>query len=579
MTAGEQPKKTAQDLRSARWYATDTRMGHTHRQRTSQAGYSRDDYLGKPVIGIFSTWSDLNPCHMHFRDRVADIKRGVWQAGGFPVEVPVTSLGEPFMKPTTGLYRNLLAMEVEEMLRCHPIDGVVLMGGCDKTTPAMIMGATTVNLPAIFVPAGPMLTGRWRGETLGSGTDTSKWFAELKAGTISRGEFDDMEQAGARSAGHCMTMGTASTMTALADVLGMSLPGASSIPAPDSRHSHMASHAGRRIVEMVWTDIRPRQVLTRSAFDNALVALMALGGSTNAVIHLLAMAGRAGVPLKLADFDFQHRPIPVLADIKPSGNYLMEDFFHAGGLLALLNELRDHLDLTAKAVNGRTLGDNLDGVVRVGHDAIRPMSRPVYPSAGLAVLHGTLAPDGAVIKRSAATESLLRHVGRAVVFDGLEDLTKRIDDPSLEVDATSVLVLRNAGPIGGPGMPEWGMLPLPRKLLEKGVRDMVRISDARMSGTHYGTVVLHVAPEAALGGPLALVRDGDLIELDVPAGRLDLRVDAVTLAARRQATPVPAPVAVRGWRRIFSDHVLQADQGCDLDVLLGDEGSNEPEIN
>lgn len=579
MTAAGPPKKTAQDLRSARWYATDTRMGHTHRQRTSQAGYSRDDYLGKPVIGIFSTWSDLNPCHMHFRDRVADIKRGVWQAGGFPVEVPVTSLGEPFMKPTTGLYRNFLAMEVEEMLRCHPIDGVVLMGGCDKTTPAMIMGATTVNLPAIFVPAGPMLNGRWRGETLGSGTDTSKWFAELKAGTISRSEFDDMEQAGARSAGHCMTMGTASTMTALADVLGLSLPGASSIPAPDSRHAHMCSHSGRRIVEMVWSDVLPRQVLTRAAFGNALVTLMALGGSTNAVIHLLAMAGRAGVPLNLTDFDFQQRPIPVLADIRPSGKYLMEDFFHAGGLLALLSELREDLDLTALAVNGQTLGENLAGALRVGDEVIRPRSQPVYPSAGLAVLRGTLAPDGAVIKRSAATATLLSHTGRAVVFEGLEDLTNKIDDPTLDVDESSVLVLRNAGPIGGPGMPEWGMLPLPRKLLEKGVRDMVRISDARMSGTHYGTVVLHVAPEAAVGGPLSLVRDGDLIELDVAAGKLNLLVDEAILAARRQASPLPNPGADRGWRRIFSDHVLQADKGCDLDVLLGNEGSIEPEIN
>jgi len=579
MTAVDPPKKTAQDLRSARWYATDTRMGHTHRQRTSQAGYSRDDYLGKPVIGIFSTWSDLNPCHMHFRDRVTDIKRGVWQAGGFPVEVPVTSLGEPFMKPTTGLYRNFLAMEVEEMLRCHPIDGVVLMGGCDKTTPAMIMGATTMDLPAIFVPAGPMLTGRWRGETLGSGTDTSKWFAELKAGTISRTEFDDMEQAGARSAGHCMTMGTASTMTALADVLGMTLPGASSIPAPDSRHAHMCSHSGRRIVEMVWSDLRPRQVLTQAAFGNALVTLMALGGSTNAVIHLLAMARRAGVQLSLANFDFQQRPVPVLADIRPSGKYLMEDFFHAGGLLALLNELREDLDLTAMAVNGKSLSENLSGALRVGDQVIRSRSQPVYPSAGLAVIRGTLAPDGAVIKRSAATESLLRHTGKAVVFEGLEDLTKRIDDPTLDVDESSVLVLRNAGPIGGPGMPEWGMLPIPRKLLEKGVRDMVRISDARMSGTHYGTVVLHVAPEAAVGGPLALVRDGDLIELDVAACKLDLLVDEAILAVRRKAKPLPRPTAERGWRRIFSDHVLQADQGCDLDVLLGNEGSVEPEIN
>jgi dihydroxy-acid dehydratase len=579
MTSANNPEKSAQDLRSAKWYLTDTRMGHTHRQRTSQAGYSREDYLGKPVIGIFSTWSDLNPCHMHFRDRVADIKRGVWQAGGFPVEVPVASLGEPFMKPTTGLYRNFLAIEVEEMLRCHPIDGVVLMGGCDKTTPAMIMGATSVDLPAIFVPAGPMLTGRWKGETLGSGTDTSKWFAELKAGTISRNEFDDMEQAGARSAGHCMTMGTASTMTALADVLGMSLPGASSIPAPDSRHAHMSSNSGRRIVEMIWSDVRPSQVLTRAAFGNALVALMALGGSTNAVIHLLAMAGRAGVALNLDDFNFQKKPVPVLADIRPSGKFLMEDFFHAGGLLAMLNELRDDLDLTVLSVNGQTLGENLAGAVRVGDEVIRPRSRPVYPSAALAVLRGTLAPDGAVIKCSAATESLLRHTGKAVVFEGLEDMTSRVDDPYLDVDANSVLVLRNAGPIGGPGMPEWGMLPIPRKLLEKGVRDMVRISDARMSGTHYGTVVLHVAPEAAVGGPLSLVRDGDMIELDVATGKLNLLVDESILETRRKNIVLPRTVSKRGWRRIFSEHVLQADTGCDLDVLRGKDESIEQEIN
>ena len=578
MTAHRPPKKP-EDLRSARWYATDTRMGHTHRQRTSQAGYTRQDYKGKPVIAIFSTWSDLNTCHMHFRDRVADIKRGVWQAGGFPVEVPVTSLGEPFMKPTTGLYRNFLAMEVEEMLRCHPIDGVVLMGGCDKTTPAMIMGATTVNLPAIFVPAGPMLTGRWRGETLGSGTDTSKWFAELKAGSITRDEFDDMEEAGARSAGHCMTMGTASTMTALADVLGMTLPGASSIPAPDSRHAHMASNSGRRIVEMVWEDLRPRDVLTAPAFENALVALMALGGSTNAVIHLLAMARRAGIPLALDDFDFQTRPVPVLANIRPSGKYLMEDFFYAGGLLALLQEVRDHLRLETMAINGQTLGQNIGRAARIGDDVIRPVAHAVYPSAGLAILRGSLAPDGAVIKRSAATEALLTHTGRALVFEGLEDLTLRIDDPDLDVDKDSVLVLRNAGPIGGPGMPEWGMLPIPKKLLEAGVRDMLRISDARMSGTHYGTVVLHVSPEAAVGGPLALVRDGDIIAMDVNAGKIDLLVDPEELAARRNAAPAKRATAQRGWRRIFIEHTLQAHEGCDLDVLLGSDASIEPEIN
>jgi len=579
MSANTKPPLQAGDLRSARWYDTDTRMGHTHRQRTSQAGFSRADYRGKPVIGILSTWSDLNPCHMHFRDRVQDVKRGVWQAGGFPVEVPVTSLGEPFMKPTTGLYRNFLAIEVEEMLRCHPIDGAVLMGGCDKTTPAMIMGATTVDLPFIFLPAGPMLTGRWRGHTLGSGTDTTRWFAELKAGTISRNDFDDMEEAGARSAGHCMTMGTASTMTALAEVLGLTLPGASSIPAPDSRHAHMASNTGRQIVEMVWANRRPSDLLTRAAFENALVTLMALGGSTNAVIHLLAMARRAHISLTLDDFDFRQAPVPVLADIRPSGQYLMEDFFHAGGLPALLAEVKDRLHLNEIAVNGQSLGDNIASARRIGDDVIRPREKPVYAAAGLAVVRGSLAPDGAVIKLSAATPSLTFHTGPAVVFEGLKDMMDRIDDPALEVDENSILVLRNAGPVGGPGMPEWGMLPLPKKLLEKGVRDMVRISDARMSGTHYGTVVLHVSPESAVGGPLRLVKTGDHIALDVAAGRLDLLVEPQELSRRENELPAVKKVEQRGWLRIFSDHVRQAHEGCDLDVLEGHDRSGEPEIN
>lgn len=572
-------RKTYADLRSANWYATQTRMGHTHRQRTSQAGYSRVDYKGKPVIGILNTWSELNPCHIHFRERAEHVKRGVWQAGGFPVEVPVMSLGEPFMKPTTGLYRNLLALEVEEVIRCHPLDGVVLMGGCDKTTPAMIMGATTMNLPAIFVPAGPMLSGRWRGETLGSGTDTTRWFNELKAGAITAAEFDDMEEAGARSAGHCMTMGTASTMTSLAEVLGMTLPGAASIPAPDSRHIHMASLSGRRIVEMIWEDLKPQDILTRASFENAIITLMALGGSTNAVIHLIAMAGRAGIDLKLEDFDGPMSQVPVLANLRPSGQYLMEDFFHAGGLRALLSELKDVLKLDERTVNGQSLGANLEGVRRIGDDVIRPKDKPLYSSGGLAVLRGNLAPSGAVIKRAAASDHLLKHSGRAVVFEGLTDMYKRIDDPALDVDENSVLVLRNAGPIGGPGMPEWGMLPIPKKLLERGVRDMVRISDARMSGTHYGTVVLHIAPEAAVGGPLALVQDGDIIELDVEARHLVLRVEADELERRRRVLPKQPERFRRGWTKIFADHVSQADQGCDFDVLEGVDDTPEPEIN
>jgi dihydroxy-acid dehydratase len=571
--------KTYDDLRSARWYATNTRMGHTHRQRTSQAGFSRLDYKGKPVIGILNTWSELNPCHIHFRERSEHVKRGVWQAGGFPVEVPVASLGEPFMKPTTGLYRNFLAMEVEEMLRCHPIDGVVLMGGCDKTTPAMIMGATTMNLPTIFLPAGPMLSGRWRGELIGSGTDTSKYFAELKGGTISQAEFDDMEEAGARSAGHCMTMGTASTMTSLAEVLGMTLPGAASIPAPDSRHVHMASQCGRRIVDMVWEDRKPRDILTRASFENAIVALMALGGSTNAVIHLLAMARRAGVHLDLEDFDSAAARVPVLADLRPSGRFLMEDFFHAGGLKALLAEIKDTLHLDAITINGRTLGDNLADAHRIGDEVIRPRSNPLYPAGGLAIVRGNLAPSGAVVKRSAASDDLLRHTGRAIVFEGLSDMMARIDDPNMDVDESCILVLRNAGPIGGPGMPEWGMLPLPKKLLERGIRDMVRISDARMSGTQYGTVVLHVSPEAAVGGPLALVRDGDLITLDVEARRLDLEVAPDELERRRANLKLPSKRYTRGWTRIFTDHVRQAHEGADLDVLDDMAETPEPEIN
>jgi len=575
----ESARKRYEDLRSARWYATDTRMGHTHRQRTAQAGFSRADFEGKPVVAIFSSWSELNPCHIHFRQRADDVRRGIWQAGGFPVEVPVSSLGEPFMKPTTGLYRNFLAMEVEEMLNCHPIDGVVLMGGCDKTTPAMLMGATTVDLPAIFVPAGPMLTGRWRGNTLGSGTDTSRWFSELKAGTITQDDFNEMEESSARSAGHCMTMGTASTMTSLAEVLGMTLPGAASIPAVDSRHAHMAAASGRRIVDMIWHDVRPRSILTQKAFENAVVTLMALSGSTNAVIHLIAMAGRAGIELTLDDFERLGHNVPALSNLRPSGAYLMEDFYYAGGLPALLNEIGDLLDLTQGTVNGRTLAENLAGAVRVGDDVIRPRTDPLAEGGSLKVLRGTLAPDGALIKRTAAAPELMMHAGRALVFEGLADMTARIDSDELDVDENTVLVLRNAGQVGGPGMPEWGMLPIPQKLLKKGVRDMVRISDARMSGTHYGTVVLHVAPEAAIGGPLSLVRDGDIIELDVDAGRLDLAVPADELEQRRAAAPMRKSTEHRGWKRIFADHVQQADRGGDLDILAGPGKPPEPEIN
>lgn len=566
-------------LRSSLWYDTKTRMGHTHRQRTSQAGYARADYRGKPVIGILNTWSEMNPCHIHFRERAEHVKRGVWQAGGFPVEIPCMSLGEPFMKPTTGLYRNLLAMEVEEVIRCHPLDGVVLMGGCDKTTPAMIMGATTMNLPAIFVPAGPMLTGRWRGQVIGSGTDTSKLFAELQAGTISQEDFDDMEEAGARSAGHCMTMGTASTMTSMAEVLGLVFPGAAAIPAPDSRHAQMAARAGRRIVEMVSEDLKPREILSNAAFRNAVATLMALGGSTNAVIHLIAMAGRAGCDLSLDDFDAPVENVPVLANIKPVGDYLMEDFFHAGGLPALLNEIRSHLDLDTRNVDGDRLGDILDSARRIGDDVIRPATNPVSRLSGLVVLRGNLAPGGAILKRAAADPALLRHEGQAIVFDGLQDMQNRIDDPGLGATPDSVLILRGVGPIGGPGMPEWGMLPIPKSLLEQGVRDMVRISDCRMSGTQYGTVVLHTTPEAAQGGPLALVETGDRVRLDVDARRLDLLVGARQLKERRAHLSDFPTRPKRGWAAISARHITSASEGMDLDILSGQDNGSPPEIN
>jgi len=572
------PRKTYEDLRSARWFAAPTRMGSVHRQRAAQGGISRQDYEGKPVIGIFNTWSDLNPCHGHFRQRAEDVKRGVWQAGGYPVEVPVMSLGEPFIKPTAMLYRNFLAMEVEEMLRSQPIDGVVLMGGCDKTTPAMIMGATSMNLPAIFLPAGPMLNGRWRGKPLGSGTDTSRMFMELKAGNMSKAEFADSELASSRSPGHCMTMGTASTMTALAEVMGLTLPGASSIPAPDSRHAQMASMTGRRIVEMIWEDLRPSAILTRPAFNNALATLMALGGSTNAMIHVIAMARRAGLPFSLADFEPYAERVPVLSNLKPSGEYLMEEFFEAGGLRGLLATMAEFLDLSAQTVSGRSLGATLEGARVYDPQVIRPLDNPVQARGGLVILRGNLAPDGCVIKRSAADPARLKHRGRAVVFKDYDDMTARIDDPDLDVDVDCVLVMQSSGPRGVPGMPEWGMLPIPKKLLEQGVRDMVRISDARMSGTHFGTVVLHVSPESAVGGPFALVRDGDFIELDVDRNRIHLDISDEEMQARRSAWVAPAPVIERGWGRLFHDHVTQASEGCDFPFLMPGAATPEPQL-
>ena len=572
-------RKKPEDLRSHRWYGAKDLRSFGHRSRTAQMGYERAEYAGKPVIAILNTWSDINPCHSHFRQRAEEVKRGIWQAGGFPVEMPAISLSEPFQKPTTMMYRNFLAMEAEELLRSYPADGAVLMGGCDKTTPGLIMGATSMGLPFIFMPAGPMLRGNWHGRPLGSGSDSWKYWAELRAGNITEDEWNEVEDGIARSAGHCMTMGTASTMTSVAEVLGLTLPGAASIPAPDANHSRMATLTGKRAVEMVWEDLKPADVLTARSFDNAIVTTLALGGSTNAIVHLIAMARRAGIPLALERFDELAARTPLLADLRPSGRFLMEDFYYAGGLRALLAEIRDLLALDEKTVNGRTLGENIAGAETYNAEVIRKRTNPIVASGSLAVLRGNLAPDGAVIKPSAADQKLLKHTGPAIVFEDYNDMAARIDDPDLAVTADSVIVLKNAGPKGGPGMPEWGQLPIPKKLLQKGVRDMVRVSDARMSGTSYGACVLHVAPESWIGGPLALVHDGDVIELDVPGRALNLKVSDAELANRRAAWKAPAPRFARGYGRMFAEHITQANEGCDFEFLEGTAPTPEPEIH
>jgi len=573
-------RKKPEELRSHRWYGVPDLRAFGHRSRTAQMGYDRSDYAGKPVIAIINTWSDINSCHTHFKQRVEEVKRGVWQAGGFPVEMPAMSLAEVMQKPTTMMYRNFLAMETEELLRSYPADGAVLMGGCDKTTPALVMGAISMNLPAIYMPAGPMLTGHWRENTLGSGSDTWKYWAELRAGNITERDWQEIEDGIARSPGTCMTMGTAATMMSITEALGLALPGASSIPAPDSNHAKMATLCGKRAVEMVWEDLKPRDVLSKESFDNAIVTLMAMGGSTNALIHLVAMAGRAGIKLPLERYNEYSAKTPLLANVRPSGDrFLMEDFYYAGGLRALLSELKDLLHLDCRTVNGKTLGENLEGARIHNEDVIRKRDNPLKEAGGLVVVRGNLAPNGAVIKAAAATPKLLKHVGKAVVFEDYNDMAARIDRDDLEVDADSVLVLRNAGPLGGPGMPEWGMLPVPKKLLKQGVRDMVRISDARMSGTSYGTCVLHVAPESFVGGPLALVKTGDLIELDVERRELNLKVDAAELARRKAAWRQPERKFARGYGAIFSRHIRQADEGCDFDFLEGTAPIPEPEIH
>ncbi len=573
------PRKTPTELRSHRWYGVNDLRSFGHRSRTAQMGYSRSDYAGKPVIAIINTWSDINSCHSHFRQRAEEVKRGVWQAGGFPVEMPAISLAEPFQKPTTMLYRNLLAMETEELLRSYPADGCVLMGGCDKTTPALVMGALSMNLPTIFIPAGPMLRGDFRGNFLGSGSDTWKYWAELRAGNITEDDWRGVEDGIARSPGHCMTMGTASTMTSATEAMGLTLPGFASIPAPDSRHSQMATLSGKRIVEMVWEDLCARDVVDARAINNAVTAVLAIGGSTNAIVHLIAVARRAEVPLDLDRFDALARRTPVLANIRPSGKYLMEDFYYAGGLRGLLSRLTDLLDTTALTVNGRTIGQNLEGAAVYNDDVIRPRNTPLVERDGLAVLRGNLAPDGAVIKPAAMEAHLQRHTGRAVVFRDYNDMAKRLDDPALDVDKDSVIVLQSAGPQGAPGFPEWGQLPIPKKLLQQGVRDMLRISDARMSGTSYGACVLHVAPESHVGGPLALVRDGDEIELDVPGRKLTLKVSDDELAKRRKAWTPPKPHYTRGFGTLYLKHVTQANEGCDFDFLESGAATTEPEIH
>ncbi|WP_460450036.1 L-arabinonate dehydratase [Alsobacter sp. SYSU BS001988] len=572
------PRRHASDLRSARWFADTTMRAFAHRQRMQQAGWRPSEFVGRPVIAVVNTWSEMSPCHAHLRERAEAVKRGVVRAGGCPIELPAMSLGEVMVKPTTMLYRNFLAMEAEELLRQNPIDGAVLLGGCDKTTPGLLMGAVSVDVPAIFCPAGPMLNGRWRGQTVGAGTHTRKYWDDYRAGALGEGDMTEFEGVSTRSPGTCNTMGTATTMTSLVDALGLTLPGASSIPAMDSAHARMASACGERIVEMVWEDLKPSSVLSQGSLRNALHVNAALGGSTNAVIHMVALARRAGLSIDLDAFDDAARRTPVLANLFPAGANLMEDFYFAGGLLGLMTRIADRLDLHARTVSGGTVGDALARARVDDDDVIRSIDRPVTDQPGLAVLRGNLAPDGAVIKPSAATPGLLTHRGRAVVFDGHAELTARIDDPDLDVDADSVLVLRGAGPVGAPGMPEWGALPIPRKLLAAGVRDMVRMSDARMSGTHYGTCVLHIAPESHVGGPLCLLRTGDEVVLDVPARRLDMLVDDAELARRRAAWTAPPAHFARGYGAIFQNHVTQANQGCDFDILESGARTPEPEI-
>jgi L-arabonate dehydrase len=563
-------------FRSQAWFGGQDRDGFIH--RSWMRGFPPDAFDGRPVIGICNTWSELTPCNAHFRELAQHVKNGIWTAGGLPLEFPVTSLGETNMRPTAAMFRNLVSMDVEESIRANPIDAVVLMCGCDKTTPSLVMGAASCDVPAIVISGGPMLNGRYRGEAIGSGTAVWRFSEAVKAGTMSNQEFMDAATCLHRSPGHCMTMGTASTMACMVESLGLSLPGNAAIPAPDSRRSVLAHMTGRRIVEMAHEDLRISKILTREAFQNAIRACAAIGGSTNAVIHLIAFAGRVGVPLSLDDWDKYGRDVKTILDIQPSGRFLMEEFFYAGGLPAILWKLaqKGQLDEGALTVNGKTMGENVKGAPNWDKEVIRDDEKALVDSGGIAVLRGNLCPDGAVLKPSAASPHLMKHRGRAVVFETIEHYYERINDPDLDIDETSVMVLKNCGPRGYPGMPETGNMGLPPKLLAKGIEDMVRISDARMSGTAYGTVVLHVCPEAALGGPLALVEEGDWIELDVDARRLHLDVDETELARRRAAWKAPAPAMKGGYQSLFVEHVMQADKGADFDFLVGCRGHAVP---
>ncbi|MDT8862142.1 L-arabinonate dehydratase [Alkalihalobacillus sp. MEB130] len=574
--------KTAETLRSNKWLNAGNFRSFNHRSRMMQMGFGLDDWDGSPIIGIMNTWSDINPCHHHFKERVEDVKRGVLQAGGLPLEIPCMSLFESMNKPSALLYRNMLAMEVEELLRSYPIDGVILMGGCDKTAPGLLLGAISMQLPTVFIPAGPMLRGNYRGETLGSGSDAFKSWDEYRVGNLCDNDLEGICGGLARSVGTCMTMGTASTMTSIIDAMGMCMPGASSIPAVDTNHNRMCSSAGKRVVDMVWEDITPDKILTKEAFENGIVAAMALGGSTNSIIHVIAMARRAGCDIGIEDFDRISREVPVIANIRPSGDkYLMEDFYYAGGILGMLNRLKPYLHLEENSIVGETIGDIIEKAEIYNDDVIRPLDNPVYKEGSLAVLKGNLAPDGCVIKASACNPKFLNHSGKAIVFDNYQSLKEFTDDESVDVTEDNILILRNAGPKGGPGMPEWGMLPLPKKLIRQGVRDMLRISDARMSGTSYGSCILHVAPESYIGGPLAFVKTGDVISVDVYNRSINLEISEQEMEERRANWQEPAPRYNRGFGWMYLNHIQQADKGCDFDYLETSFGSpiDEPEIN